>query len=211
MKGYNHGVLISEETRKKMSEASKRTRNGFKKGHEVYLTNHSEETKKRMSEYAKSIGRKPVRPADWKPTKEHREKLSLLYKGVKVGRSWNLGKTTPLEVRIKISNSSKGEKGNNWQGGKTGVNMIIRRSLETREWREAVFLRDDYTCQKTGIRGCKLRCHHILNFAQHPELRLSIDNGITLSKESHELFHRTYGVKNNTREQMEEFLGRKLV
>jgi len=36
--------------------------------------------------------------------------------------------------------------------------------------------------------------------------RTSIDNGITLSKEVHKEFHKRYGIKNNTREQLEEFI-----
>lgn len=36
MKGFNHSKPITEETRKKMSEASKRTLNGFKKGHSEF-------------------------------------------------------------------------------------------------------------------------------------------------------------------------------
>lgn len=36
MKGFNHSKPITEETRKKMSKASKRTLNGFKKGHKSF-------------------------------------------------------------------------------------------------------------------------------------------------------------------------------
>jgi len=73
-------------------------------------------------------------------------------------------------------------------------------------WKDSVFARDGYTDQKTGIKGGKLVAHHIQNFAQYPELRLAIDNGITLSIKSHREFHKIYGRKNNTKEQLEEFL-----
>jgi len=52
-----------------------------------------------------------------------------------------------------------------------------------------------------------LVAHHIQNFAQFPELRFAIDNGITLSKQAHNEFHKRYGRKNNNREQLDEFLG----
>jgi hypothetical protein len=52
----------------------------------------------------------------------------------------------------------------------------------------------------------KLHAHHIKNIAQFPEIRLAIDNGVTFSKKAHEEFHKKYGRKNNTLEQLNEFL-----
>ena len=82
----------------------------------------------------------------------------------------------------------------------------IRKSIEFRLWREAIFARDNWTCQKTKIKGGKLHPHHIQNFAQYPELRFAIDNGITSSEKAHKEFHEKYGNHNNTREQINEFL-----
>ena len=76
-------------------------------------------------------------------------------------------------------------------------------------WRNAVYARDGYTCQKTGIKGGKLTVHHILNFSSHKELRFAINNGITLLVQEHKNFHKKYGIKNNTREQLSEFLNNK--
>jgi len=87
----------------------------------------------------------------------------------------------------------------------------IRKSIEYRIWRNSVFELYDYTCQKTEIKGGKIVAHHIQNFEDYPELRLAIDNGIVLSEKSHREFHQKYGKKNNTREQLEEFLGRTLI
>lgn len=94
----------------------------------------------------------------------------------------------------------------NWRGGISTEIQKIRGSIENDIWRSGVFSRDGYTDQKTGIKGGKLTAHHIKNFAQYPELRFAIDNGITLSHESHKEFHKKYGKKNNTREQIEEFI-----
>ena len=99
-----------------------------------------------------------------------------------------------------------GKKNWSWKGGITPENKKIWQSIEMRLWREAVFARDNWTCQKYGIKGWILRPHHIQNFAQFPELRFAIDNGITLSEKAHREFHKKYGVKNNTKEQLEEFL-----
>jgi len=118
----------------------------------------------------------------------------------------NIGRKHTRMTRQKQSNAHKGEKSYSWKGGITPKNKIIRRSIELRLWREAVFARDNFTDQKTKIRGGKLHAHHIQNFAQYPELRTSIENGITFSKESHKEFHKIYGIKNNTKEQIQEFL-----
>jgi len=90
--------------------------------------------------------------------------------------------------------------------GKTSENYRIRRSIEFRLWRESVFARDNWTCQKYGIKGGKLHPHHILNFSDHPELRFAIDNGVTLSEKAHKEFHKIYGFNNNTKGQLLEFL-----
>lgn len=95
----------------------------------------------------------------------------------------------------------------NWKGGITPLNYKIRSSVESKLWIQSVFARDGYVCQKTGIKGGKLVAHHILNFSKYPELRFAIDNGITLSVKSHKEFHKIYGTRNNTQEQIDEFLG----
>ena len=65
----------------------------------------------------------------------------------------------------------------------------IRNSQEYREWRAAVYERDHYTCQNCGQVGGTLNAHHIKSFARHPELRLDVNNGITLCKRCHKLAH----------------------
>ena len=123
------------------------------------------------------------------------------------GQPWNKNKKTGI---IPISAFTKGqfalEKHPNWKGGITTENHKIRNSIEFRLWRRAVFERDNFTCQKYGIRGGCLVAHHINNFADFPDKRFAIDNGITLSDKAHKEFHKKYGIKNNTREQLNEFL-----
>ena len=116
------------------------------------------------------------------------------------------GKKMSLVARKRMSNSHKGSKCHLWKGGITKENSKIRNSIEIRLWRELVFARDNWTCQKTNQRGGDLVAHHIENFSMLPELRTSIENGITLSKKIHREFHNRYGYKNNSREQLEEFL-----
>lgn len=78
--------------------------------------------------------------------------------------------------------------------------------IEYKLWRDACFARDGYTCQKYRIIGGDLEVHHIDNWKDFPQLRLSIDNGITLSKKAHKEFHKKYGMKHTTKAQLLEFL-----
>jgi len=79
----------------------------------------------------------------------------------------------------------KGSNHYNWKGGITSLNQKIRDSIEYREWKDAVFGRDMYTCQMCGKKGCYLEAHHIKLFSKYPKLRFKIENGITLCKKCH--------------------------
>ena len=178
---FKKGHFVSEKTKRKQSEIRKKNPNYY------WLGKHrSEETKKRISE--KNKGKHL--------SLEHKKKLSESH----------IGKHLSNEQKKKLSEAKKGEKSYNWKGGISPENKKIRNSIEFRLWREAVFARDNWTCQKTGIKGGKLHPHHIQNFAQITGLRFEIDNGITFSEKAHKEFHKIYGFRNNTKEQLLEFL-----
>lgn len=54
------------------------------------------------------------------------------------------------------------------------------------EWRKQVWLRDDFKC-KIANPDCigRIEAHHILGWAEHPELRYEVNNGITLCHAHH--------------------------
>lgn len=80
------------------------------------------------------------------------------------------------------------------------------RTFEYIEWRNSVFKRDNYQCQVCGDKkGHNLNAHHIKNYYLHQNLRLNLDNGITLCENCHITFHSLYGKKNNDAKQIEEF------
>jgi len=125
---------------------------------------------------------------------------------IKIGEK-SKGRKFSLDSRIKRSELMKGEKNWNWKGGVTNEIIKIRNSIEMRLWRESVFARDNWTCQKCNSKTSgNFNAHHINNFATFPSLRFAIDNGITFCKVCHMTFHSKYGKNNNTKEQLKEFL-----
>jgi len=131
-------------------------------------------------------------------------------KGLQV--AWNKGLTKEDNSSIskmgfqKGHQFNKGEKSYLWKGGITPENVKIRNSIQMKLWREALLIRDNFTCQKCGQNGGKLQAHHILNFSIYLDLRFDINNGIILCKKCHKEFHKIYGRKDNTQEQLIKFL-----
>lgn len=94
-------------------------------------------------------------------------------------------KTCSRECGYKLRRSFQGEGNPSWKGGITPENKRIRRSKEYMKWREAVFNRDDHTCQACHVRGGVLNADHIKQFAYYPESRLDVNNGRTLCVDCH--------------------------
>ena len=115
------------------------------------------------------------------------------------------------EQKMKIANTLRemghhpppmyGDKNPAWSGGITGISRTIRGWEKYKEWRLAVFERDNYTCQAEvcGKRGGKLEADHkkalalillennITSFEEALECKelWDIDNGQTLCKSCH--------------------------
>lgn len=150
-----------------------------------------------------------------KKTKEKIAKKSIFQKR---HIPWNKGIPQTEEIKEKIRQTNKrkgiepkvkftgfGVNHPRWKGGYSSENNRIRRRIEYRLWREAVFARDNWICQKCNRKGLELHPHHIRNFAEVKELRFAIDNGITLCKKCHMLFYKKYSTKNNNQEQLQKF------
>jgi hypothetical protein len=194
---FKKGNHTKTEFKKGFSPWNKEKHTGIK----PWLGKHrSEETKAKISKANKGQKR----------TEECIKKISDTHKGKK---PYIMTK----EIREKMSNSHNGKKNPwakhfygenhwNWKGGITPINKKIRGGIEFKLWRKSIFERDNFTCQKCGQRGGFLHPHHILNFFDHEDIRFAINNGITLCKKCHKFFHHKFGRKNNTREQLEEFL-----
>lgn len=164
------------------------------------------------SEWHKKINSIALKKAGIKPpsrkgipwTLEMREKICKALKGKNTwskGRPMHLntkkallkahiGKRLSKEHRLKISASQVGSKSYNWKGGKSSTIQRIKMGIEYRLWREAVFARDNWTCQECKVKGVYLHAHHIKPFSQFPELRFALDNGITLCVNCHQKQHK---------------------
>jgi len=87
-----------------------------------------------------------------------------------------------------------------WKGGVKFWKRRDTSSLQHKQWREAVFTRDNWTCQRCDARskaGSPLIIypHHIKFYAKYPKLRYEVDNGITLCEECHKKTHKEFREK----------------
>jgi len=95
-----------------------------------------------------------------------------------------------LDTKRKNGTLPKGNRHYRWKGGRTWERF---KNPEYLAWRRAVLERDGYICQQCG-RHCKryergLAAHHIKPYAEYPELRYEIANGMTLCRQCHMHLH----------------------
>jgi len=133
-----------------------------------------------------------------KQTPEHIQKRML-------GRaSWRKsyhrrGVVLSQETKDKISSSKKtstetvkGEGHHNWKGGVVKLHNKLRSSPYYVTWRNAVYARDRWNCQKCGVHCAKGNsvAHHVEDFANNLEQRFEVLNGETLCRKCHINHHR---------------------
>jgi hypothetical protein len=164
----------------------------------VYLANLYGVSKPTIQRWAKMCGCK-------KDQNLLRERKSLA----------GMGKVVSTETRLKMSQKAKGRKLSSgtvnkiiatkmkngtikkgcshyrWKGGRSWERF---KNPQYQEWRNAVLARDNYTCTSC-TRQCKkyekgLAAHHIKNYADHPELRYDVSNGITMCRKCHMELHK---------------------
>lgn len=133
--------------------------------------------------------KKGVKHTDkWKKmmSKKMQGNINGFYKGMD---SWNKG----------LKGYKAGKENNMWKGGISSANDKIRKTEEYKDWVMNVYKRDYYTCQDCGIkcRAKNIISHHIKSFAEYPESRFDINNGITLCRSCHKKRHKEIGI--NTR------------
>lgn len=63
------------------------------------------------------------------------------------------------------------------------------RQSELSAWARKVISRDGAACRTCGARHVELNAHHVKSYRDHPELRLDLDNGLTLCVYCHWQIH----------------------
>lgn len=122
---------------------------------------------------------------EWKPNQETIKRMSDSKKGK---QSKLKGIPQP---------DKRGENANNWKGGKVSEYSRVRAKIEWKIWREKVFIRDDFTCQKCGLGGVELHPHHLIQvkdlIGNNENMIYEVNNGMTLCKKCHKEVHRKRG------------------
>lgn len=101
----------------------------------------------------------------------------------------NCGKQlSTRRVKTCVKCMHKGRLQENHPNWKNGISKHVHSTKEPKykEWRTKVFTRDSFTCRIADIKcNGQLQAHHILRWADYPELRYDINNGITLCQFHH--------------------------
>lgn len=113
------------------------------------------------------------------------EKQSVSHLGQHSSPETEIKRGQHLSTDTEFDGSLGGRNHWNWKGGISSENQLCRSSGEYAKWRKAVFKKDNFICQICGDRGVYFEAHHIKSFAQYPQLRFELLNGVTLCKSCH--------------------------
>ncbi|WP_080407847.1 HNH endonuclease [Burkholderia ubonensis] len=103
------------------------------------------------------------------------------------------------ETKAKISaivraRAPRGPAAPRYIDGKSAERQNGRASAEAKRWRYDVMSRDGWMCIHCGDdKGGNLEAHHRKEWAEYPELRFDVSNGITLCRACHWLAHAYHG------------------
>jgi 5-methylcytosine-specific restriction endonuclease McrA len=75
-----------------------------------------------------------------------------------------------------------------WKNGRSLERARARHGAALTRWRAAVLARDGHRCQHCGT-DQELHAHHLKTFADHPDLRFEVRNGLTLCIDCHGRVH----------------------
>jgi hypothetical protein len=117
-------------------------------------------------------------------------------KGHEMTDEINMKRSITMKMKGSVKGKNNGMYGKsgalnpNWKGGISYWRKKYYNSIPYKEWRDAVFIRDSYSCRKCGKKG-DIQAHHIKPFAKYKNIRFDINNGITLCERHHKIEHRS--------------------
>ena len=117
----------------------------------------------------------------------------------------NSGKVRTLQHRINISAANQNMLVKDWKDFKYNLDDPKRCKYKSERFCIKVYKKHNYTCVLCDSRGGRLHAHHLNNWAQFKKDRYDLDNIICLCVVCHRAFHNTYGTRNNTKKQFEEY------
>lgn len=129
------------------------------------------------------------------------ERAKRMSDGIK--KAW--AQKTP-EEKFELGKRHRGPNNYRWKGGDGNLNRLIRGTFRYKEWREAIFRKNNYTCTDCGKIGGPLHAHHMAPFRDLVEMfeiktveqailceeLWDLDNGFTLCKSCHKQTHDDY-------------------
>lgn len=183
--------LSYSQIEKKLNIKRGRIYSWFKK-YEIKARDYSESVKGRKftEEHKKKIA-----TSNSKPHSEDRKKnISKSKKGKTIISDQHREK-----IRLKFIGLRVGENHPMWKGGISNLRNRLYQSAQYKNWRNLVYLRDNFTCQLCYSQSNRLNCHHIVTFKEivdnynlilyddflKCEILWNINNGITLCKNCH--------------------------
>lgn len=190
--------MIGSEHKKRVPWNKGIPNSGFKKGYTPYnkgIPNTPEQKKKislsltgkkKSTAHSENISKGKK---GWKMQEEGKRKLSDANKGKKLSEETRK-KMSETRIRLGIRPPVMyGEDNPNYIKDRTLLKESAsgeRRSSKYNAWRKDVCIRDKWKC-KINNEDCsgRLEVHHILGFAEYPELRYKNNNGITLCHAHH--------------------------
>lgn len=163
----------------------------IKKYNKIYYNKNIEYSKNRVKEYYYNMS-----PEERKKRRQiqHYKHYKKRYQDFKKENNISDAFSNEHITKLRLSHLGKiGSLASNWQGGKSDINRRLRSQDKYDQWRKSIFERDEYICQNCEQKSGILHAHHIKLWSKYPKLRYKINNGITLCKKCHNLFHKLYG------------------
>lgn len=101
-------------------------------------------------------------------------------------------------IRFKNLPRPTGSDNPNWNPNISEEERIKKRKFkEYKSWRYEVYKRDSFKCFICNEGEGELNAHHIFSYNKYKNLRVNVNNGVTLCEFCHMGFHREYGKGNN--------------